>query len=93
MGEPREETERKIREILEAHPALADRIARQLLILLHNRGVAPIDRIYDESGYPFFIYAHPPNPPLTGEDDAWARSFLPPPRPTAPTEVKDRPGS
>ena len=36
-----------------------------------------IDRIYDESGYRYFLYQHDPNPPLSGDDDAWAKSLLP----------------
>ena len=39
---------------------------------------AILDRVYDESGYDEFIYKHEPGPPLTGDDDAWARPFLPP---------------
>jgi len=47
---------------------------------------AILDRVHDESGYEDFIYKHKPDPPLTGDDDAWARSFLPPP--PAETEVR-----
>ena len=36
-----------------------------------------IDRVYDESGYRYFLYSHDPDPPLDGDDDAWARSLLP----------------
>jgi len=46
---------------------------------------AILDRVYDESGYEDFIYRHEPDPPLTGDDDAWARSFLS--SPPAETEV------
>jgi hypothetical protein len=31
-----------------------------------------IDRVYDEAGYRFFLYGHEPEPPLAGEDAAWA---------------------
>ena len=37
---------------------------------------ALLDRIYDESGYEDFLYKHEPDPPLAGDDAAWARSFL-----------------
>lgn len=33
--------------------------------------------IYDAAGYDRFIYAGEPDPPLRGEDAAWARQFLP----------------
>jgi len=33
---------------------------------------AIIDRVYDEAGYRFFLYEHPPDPPLTGADADWA---------------------
>jgi hypothetical protein len=36
-----------------------------------------IDRIYDESGYRFFLYQRDPDPPLSDDDLAWARSLLP----------------
>jgi Protein of unknown function (DUF4058) len=40
-----------------------------------------LDRVYDDSGYEDFIYQRDPEPPLTGDDDAWAGSFVPaPPR-------------
>jgi hypothetical protein len=38
-----------------------------------------LDRVYDESGYKDFIYKHEPDPPLTGDEQVWARSFLPAP--------------
>jgi hypothetical protein len=38
---------------------------------------ALLDRVYDESGYEDFLYRREPDPPLTGDDAAWARSFLP----------------
>jgi hypothetical protein len=36
-----------------------------------------IDRIYDESGYRYFLYQRDPDPPLSDDDFAWARSLLP----------------
>jgi hypothetical protein len=36
-----------------------------------------IDRIYDESGYRYFLYERDPDPPLIGEDAGWATSLLP----------------
>jgi hypothetical protein len=41
--------EARIRELIESLPELADRIARQLLILLHSEGHVSIDAIYDEA--------------------------------------------
>jgi hypothetical protein len=38
---------------------------------------AVLDRVYDESGYAYFLYDHGPDPPLTGEDARWARSLVP----------------
>jgi hypothetical protein len=40
---------------------------------------AILDRVYDESGYEDFLYRREPDPPLTSDDAAWARSFLPAP--------------
>ena len=37
---------------------------------------AILDRVYDESGYPFYLYQREPDPPLTGEDAAWARTLI-----------------
>jgi hypothetical protein len=48
---------------------------------------ALLDRIYDESGYEDYLYEHEPDPPLSGDDATWARSFLPPP----PAEAEGRP--
>jgi hypothetical protein len=42
-----------------------------------------LHRIYDAAGYAFRIYAGPPEPSLSPEDDAWARSFLPAVAPNA----------
>jgi hypothetical protein len=39
----------RIRELLASLPELADRIARQLLILLHSEGHVSIDAIYEEA--------------------------------------------
>ncbi|QEH38941.1 hypothetical protein OJF2_75510 [Aquisphaera giovannonii] len=36
-----------------------------------------LDRVYDEAGYEYDIYDGPPTPPLTAEEAAWARPFLP----------------
>jgi Protein of unknown function (DUF4058) len=33
---------------------------------------AVIDRVYDEAGYRYFLYEHPPVPPLDGADAEWA---------------------
>jgi hypothetical protein len=41
---------------------------------------AILDRVYDESGYGYFLYHHEPDPPLIGEEERWARSLIPPPR-------------
>jgi hypothetical protein len=38
---------------------------------------AVLHRVYDSARYANYIYAGTPNPPLTPEDDAWARQFLP----------------
>ena len=40
---------------------------------------AILDRVYDESGYEDYLYRRAPDPPLTSDDAAWARSFLPVP--------------
>ena len=37
---------------------------------------AILDRVYDESGYPFYLYEREPDPPLAGDDAAWARTLL-----------------
>jgi hypothetical protein len=39
-----------------------------------------LDQVYDEAGYAHFIYDGTPDPPLSAEDAAWARPFLPPVR-------------
>lgn len=44
---------------------------------------AAIDELHDRSDYPRFIYRKPPEPPLTGEDAAWAAAFVPPGPPPA----------
>jgi hypothetical protein len=43
---------------------------------------AILDRIYDDAGYEDYLYEHEPTPPLSGDDAAWARAFLPMPPPT-----------
>jgi hypothetical protein len=49
---------------------------------------ALLDRIYDESDYEDYRHKHEPDPPLTGDDAIWARSFLP----RSPEEREGRPG-
>jgi hypothetical protein len=39
-----------------------------------------LNRVYDAAGYEDYIYAGQPDPPLTAEDAAWAKSFLPQPQ-------------
>src|SRR5882672_1697979 len=43
------DTEATLRNALVAWPELADRIARQLLIVLHSEGLVSIDAVYDEA--------------------------------------------
>jgi hypothetical protein len=38
-----------------------------------------VNRIYDAAGYEFYVYMGSPEPPLSPEDAAWAREFLPHP--------------
>jgi hypothetical protein len=38
---------------------------------------AILDRVYDESGYEFYLYGREPDPPLTGDDADWARTLIP----------------
>ena len=40
---------------------------------------AVIDRLYDEAGYRFFLYEHPPVPALDGAEAEWADELLPRP--------------
>jgi hypothetical protein len=40
---------------------------------------AVLDRTYDAAAYGKYIYGETPEPPLTPEDDAWARQFVPQP--------------
>lgn len=35
-----------------------------------------LDTVVDEGGYAFSIYAHRPDPPLTPEDETWAKSLI-----------------
>jgi hypothetical protein len=37
---------------------------------------AILDRVYDESGYQFYIYGREPDPPLCGADAEWARTLI-----------------
>lgn len=37
---------------------------------------AILDRVYDEAGYGYFLYEHPPSPVLEGEDAAWAEGLV-----------------
>jgi hypothetical protein len=39
---------------------------------------ALLDRVYDEAGYEYDVYDGPPQPPLSPDDEAWARKFVPP---------------
>ncbi len=38
---------------------------------------AVLDRVHDEAGYVYYLYGDDPDPPLTGDDLAWARQFVP----------------
>ncbi|HXG11270.1 MAG TPA: DUF4058 family protein [Gemmataceae bacterium] len=38
-----------------------------------------LHRVYDAAGYAYYIYTGQPEPPLSAEDAAWARSFVPVP--------------
>ena len=49
MPDPRPDTEAKLRETFAAWPELADRIARQLLIVLHSEGLISINAVFDEA--------------------------------------------
>jgi hypothetical protein len=49
MSDTERETETTLRNALVAWPELADRIARQLLIVLHSEGLVSIDAVYDEA--------------------------------------------
>ncbi len=40
---------------------------------------AALDQVYDDAAYQYRIYDEPPEPPLTPEDQAWAREFVPRP--------------
>jgi hypothetical protein len=35
-----------------------------------------LDRVYDEAGYRKYVYEETPQPPLSDEDDAWARELI-----------------
>jgi hypothetical protein len=37
---------------------------------------AILDRVYDESGYQFYLHEREPDPPLTGDDGDWARMLI-----------------
>ena len=49
MSEPQPDSEATLRNALAAWPELADRIARQLLIVLHSEGLVSIDAVYEEA--------------------------------------------
>jgi hypothetical protein len=49
VSETQAATEATLRNALEAWPELADRIARQLLIVLHSEGLVSVDAVYDEA--------------------------------------------
>jgi hypothetical protein len=36
-----------------------------------------LNQVYDEAGYAYFLYQGRPDPPLSTEDEAWARGLLP----------------
>jgi hypothetical protein len=38
---------------------------------------ATLNRVYDESGYQYYVYGREPDPPLSGEDAEWARALIP----------------
>ncbi|WP_165249773.1 DUF4058 family protein [Paludisphaera soli] len=38
-----------------------------------------LNQVYDEAGYAYFLYHGLPEPPLSAEDEAWARGLLPAP--------------
>ena len=38
---------------------------------------ALLDRVYDAAGYQHYIYTGTPRPPLSAEDAAWARQYVP----------------
>ncbi|WP_337177091.1 DUF4058 family protein [Paludisphaera sp.] len=63
--------------------ALADRLPTIPIPLRPPRADAALDlqalldRVYDEAGYEFYIYDGPPQPPLEGEEAAWAAGFVP----------------
>jgi hypothetical protein len=38
---------------------------------------AILDRVYDESGYKFYLYLREPDPPLSAADADWARTLIP----------------
>ena len=40
---------------------------------------AVIDRVYDEAGYRYFLYEHPPVPALSGAEAEWADGLRPRP--------------
>jgi hypothetical protein len=49
MPDSRPDTETTLRNAIVAWPELADRITRQLLIVLHSEGLVSIDAVYDEA--------------------------------------------
>ena len=49
MARAHREAATRIKKLLERHPALAERLTRKLLTILHNKGLAPIDKVYDEA--------------------------------------------
>ncbi len=49
MPDARLDTETTLRNALQAWPELADRISRQLLIVLHSEGLVSIDAVYEEA--------------------------------------------
>ena len=53
---------------------------------VHGDLRAVIDRVYDEAGYRYFLYEHPPVPPLGEADAEWADGL----RPRVAAEGSDR---
>ena len=46
-----------------------------------------LDEVYDAAGYADYLYATPPDPPLTDEQNTWAQQFVP----SASTETASHP--
>ena len=63
---------------------LRDRLPTIPIPLAHGDADVPLDlqavldRTYDEAGYARYVYATPPEPPLSADDAAWAAGLLRP---------------